>query len=167
MIYVLAAYSITIGTLALYGVLMQHRSRIHVMDQSARSRPTHPQKTDPQPTAARPFGFSFNLGAALLSPFWMWQHGMRVAGAGLLLICLALVPLYEREWWIPSLFVAMVPLAAGTALGLVGDRIARNHRASESPVEVAASQLPWALVGVGLFTVVLPWVWYFRFAPAA
>jgi hypothetical protein len=151
LIYVLAAYSITVGTLALYGVFMQHRGRVQVSSQSNSTRTT---------------GFNFNLGAALLSPFWMWQHGMRAAGAVLFVLCLALVPLYERELWVPLLFVAMVPMAAGTALGLVGNRIAITHRTSETAAEFAASQLPWAVVGVGLFTIVLPWLWYFRYAAA-
>jgi hypothetical protein len=151
LIYVLAAYSITVGTLALYGVFMQHRGRIHVLEQS---------------TSTLPSGIDFNLGAALLSPFWMWQHGMRAPGAVLFVLCLALGPLFERELWIPLLFVAMVPIAAGTALGFVGNRIAVNHRTSETAAEFAASQLPWAVVGVGLFTLGLPWFWYFWFAAA-
>ena len=153
LIYVLAAYSITIGTLALYGVLLQHRGRSYALDQSAAPGESAPGRS-----------LGFNLGAALLSPFWMWQHGMRAAGAVVFVLCLALVPLYEREMWIPLLFIAMVPLAAGTALGFVGNRIATNHRASETATEFAASQLPWAIAGVGLFTIVLPWLWYFSYA---
>lgn len=161
MIYVLASYSITVGTLALYGVFMQHRVRIYALDRSVPSSPS---------ASGRPFGF--NLGAALLSPFWMWQHGMRAAGAALFVSWLALVPLYEREMWIPLLFVAMIPLAAGAALGFVGDRIAINHRltdgsadrSGETVAEFATSQLPWAIAGVGLFTIVLPWLWYFLYA---
>jgi hypothetical protein len=158
LIYVLAAYSITIGTLAVYGVLMQYRGRVHASNLSASTG---------RRSSVEESGINFNLGAALLSPFWMWQHGMRAAGAVLFVLCLAVVPLYERELWLPVLFVAMVPLAAGVALGFVGDRIATNHRRQETPTEFAASQIPWAVSGVALFTVVLPWVWYFQFATAA
>jgi len=158
LIYALAAYSITIGTLALYGVHLQYRSRIHALDHSASSG---------QSASVGTTVFNFNLGAALLSPFWMWQHGLRAAGAVLFAVCLVLVPLYERDAWIPLWFVAMVPLAAGVALGFVGDRIAMSHRPRETPAEVAESQLPWAVAGVALFTIVLPWVWYFGFAAAA
>ena len=85
LIYVLAAYSITVGTLALYGVLMQHRARLYALDQSSPAG---------QSLSGRPLGF--NLGAALLSPFWMWGHGMRAAGVVLLVLCLVMVPLYDR-----------------------------------------------------------------------
>ena len=160
MVYVLAAYSITLGTLALYGVFMQHRARIHVLDLATLSS-SSVESTSSTKTSASGRATGFNLGAALLSPIWMWQHGMRAAGFGLLALCLAMVPLSIREMWIPFVFVAMIPLAAGLALGLVGNRIAMNHRSAESPSEFAASQLPWAVAGVGLFTVVLPWLWFF------
>jgi hypothetical protein len=63
--------------------------------------------------------------------------------------------------WIPFLFVGMVPLAAGAALGFVGNRIAVAHRGVENQADFSASQLPWAMVGVMLFAFVLPWAWYF------
>ena len=106
----------------------------------------------------------FNLGAALLSPFWMWKHGMRLPGSILLAFFAAMVLLYEREMWIPFLLTAMVPLAAGAALGLVGNRIAASHRGAESLADFSASQLPWATAGVTLYAFVLPWVWYFASA---
>ncbi|MFP6656069.1 MAG: hypothetical protein VCB25_10615 [Myxococcota bacterium] len=152
MVYVLAAYSITIGTLMFYGVILQHRRRLVELDLA---RPSRPMRS-----------IEFNLGVALLSPFWMWQHGMRAAGTGRLILYLTMLPLYDQQRWILLLFVAMVPLAAGTALGFVGHRIARNDRSSESPAEYWASQLPWSLAGVGLYSVILPWFWYFRFAAA-
>jgi hypothetical protein len=89
---------------------------------------------------------------------------MRLPGAGLLVLCTAMVPLYGRAMWIPLLFVGMVPLAAGAALGFVGNRIAVNHRGVESLADFSASQLPWATVGVTLYAFVLPWVWYFASA---
>jgi hypothetical protein len=89
---------------------------------------------------------------------------MRLPGAGLLVFCTAIVPLYGRAMWIPLLFVGMVPLAAGAALGFVGNRIAVSHRGVESLADFSASQLPWAVVGVALYAFVLPWVWYFASA---
>lgn len=86
---------------------------------------------------------------------------MRLPGATLLAICLVLVPLYEGEMWTPFLFVAMVPVAAGTALGFVGNRIAVKHRGAESMAQFSRSQLPWATTGVALYAFGLPWVWYF------
>ena len=108
----------------------------------------------------------FNLGAALLSPFWMWAHGMRLPGVIVLAFFLALLPLYDRAVWLPRLFVGIVPLAAGAALGLVGNRIAIAHRGPESVASFSTNQLPWALVGITLFTIVLPWAWYFVYAGA-
>ena len=147
MIYVIAAYTITLSALALYGVLLQHRGRVFSKDQ------------DVTTAGGPPSGF--NMGAALLSPVWMWGHGMRLLGVALLALFAMLVPLYDREMWIPFLFVAMVPVAAGAALGFVGNRIATGHRGVESLAEFSASQLRWATAGVSLYAFVLPWVWYF------
>ena len=153
LVYTIAAYSITVGTLVLYGVFMQHRSHVYsdLVAGSLGSGSTEP--TEPIR--------GFNMGAALLAPLWLWKHGMRVPGGVLLILCAAIVPLYQRELWIPLLLVAMVPLAAGAALGFVGNRVAMNHRRDESLTEFSASQLPWAIAGVCLFTIVLPWIWYF------
>jgi hypothetical protein len=150
LIYTIAAYSITVGTLALYGVFMQHRGRVY-SDLVSGSLRVGPDES----------ALGFNLGAALLAPVWLLKHGMRVPGGVLLILSAVTIPLYERELWIPLVVVAMVPLAAGTALGFVGNRIARNHRRTETLAEFSASQLPWAVAGVCLFTIVLPWFWYF------
>ena len=150
MIYVIAAYSITLSALALYGVLLQHRGRVFSADQDAATTGT---------AGGPPSGF--NIGAALLSPIWMWGHGMRLPGVGLFALFAAMVPLFDREMWIPLLFVAMLPIAAGAALGFVGNRIATGHRGVESLAEFSASQLPWAIAGVTIYAFVLPWVWYF------
>jgi len=149
-IYVIAAYTITLSALALYGVLLQHRGRAFSADQDAMTLGAEGRP---------PRGF--NVGAALLPPVWMWAHGMRLPGAGLFVLCTAMVPLYARGMWIPFLFVAMVPLAAAVALGFVGNRIAVAHRGIESQADFSASQLPWAMVGVMLFAFALPWAWYF------
>ena len=155
MIYVIAAYTITLSALALYGVVLQHRGRVFASDQDAMTTGT---------AGGLPRGF--NVGAALLSPIWMWGHGMRLAGAALLVPYMAMVPLYDREVWMPLLFVAMVPLAAGAALGFVGNRIAVGHRGAESRGDFSRSQLPWATAAVALYAFVLPWVWYFLYADA-
>lgn len=89
---------------------------------------------------------------------------MRLPGAALLVLWLALVPLYGHGMWAPFLFVAMLPLAAAAALGFVGNRIAVEHRGAESVAEFSSSQLPWATAGVALYALVLPWAWYFLYA---
>ena len=150
MIYAIAAYSITVGTLALYGVLMQHRALVYTDLLASLTR-----------TPSSASGANFNLGAALLAPLWLCKHGMRAPGGVLFLFYLAAAPLLEGEMWIPLLFVAIVPLAAGAALGFVGNRIAMNHRSAETPAEFSSSQLPWSLASVCLFAVVFPWLWYF------
>ncbi len=149
MIYVIAAYSITIGALALYGVLLQHRIRVIAHDPNLKSN----SATDSPQSG-------FNVGAALLAPLWMIQHGMRLPGAILLVIWAALIPLYDLGTSLPFLFAGMVPLAAGAAVGFVGNRIAAQHRGDESPADFAASQLPWATSGVLIAFVVMPWIWY-------
>jgi len=149
-VYTLAAYSITLGVLALYLVLLQHRRRQSAED-VARRRGL--EAADPRS--------GFNAGALLLAPIWMLRHGMVLPGALLLVPYLAIVPLYERELWIPLLFVGMIPIAAGAALGFIGNRIAVQHMGLEGPGAVSASQLPWAVAGVVLYLFVLPWSWYF------
>jgi hypothetical protein len=152
-IYVVAAYTITLSALALYCVLLQHRGRVFAADQDATTN-----------VLATGLPRGFNLGAALLSPIWMWKHGMRLPGSVLLVFFGATVLLYERQMWIPCLLAAMVPLAAGAALGFVGNRIAAGHRGAETVAEFSTSQLPWATAGIGLYTFVLPWAWYFLYA---
>lgn len=150
MIYTVAAYSITLGVLALYLVLLQHRRRT-VAEQVAR-------RAGLEIADARA---GFNAGALLLAPLWLLRHGMRIPGVLLLLPCLAIVPLYQRGLRIPLLFVAIVPLAAGAALGFVGNRIAVKNTGLTQPGALSADQLPWALAGIVLYAFVLPWLWLF------
>jgi hypothetical protein len=124
--------------------------------------PTQEESTKPADDPPK----GFNLGAALLSPLWMWSHGMRGAGTVLLTLYAAMLAFAFLEMWTPFLFVAMMPLAACAALGIVGNRIALNHRGAESLSTFSKSQLPWATGGVLLFAFVLPWAWYFVSADA-
>jgi len=149
--YTLAAYSITLGVLALYGVLMQHRRRVvEATAEASRAGSGLGPASDP----AR----GFNLGAMLLAPLWMMAHGMRIGGALLLAVWLALWPLAQQQAWLALLFVGAVPLAAGAALGFVGNRIAAEHRGLGRAEPLSTSQLPWALAGIALHVFVLPWV---------
>ena len=151
MIYTLAAYSITLGVLALYGVLMQHRRRmIESTAESTASRSGSGLASDPTR--------GFNLGAMLLAPIWMMAHGMRIGGILLLAVWVALWPLAQQQAWIAILFVGAIPLAAGAALGFVGNRIAAEHRGLGRAEALSVSQLPWALAGIALHVFVLPWV---------
>lgn len=155
MIYAIAAYSITLGVLALYLVLLQHRQRQYADERASLSagEPLDPRK-------------GFNAGACLLAPLWMLGHGMPIPGAALLLLSAAAVALYLREMWIPLIFVSIVPLAAGAALGFVGNRIAAAHTGLDRAGPVSESQLPWALAGITLHAFVLPWAWYFSVGTA-
>lgn len=149
MVYVIAAYTITLGFLALYGVLLQHRVRVFNADEDARTS-----------GSVGELHRRFNVGAALLAPLWMWGHGLRWPGAGLLMLCLSMLPLYDLGLWVPLLLVAMVPFAAGAALGFVGDRIAMSHRGVERLAEFSTSQYQWATTGVVIYSFVFPWLWY-------
>ncbi len=152
MVYTIAAYTLTLGALALYGVVMQHRLRVSsaALAATGGGPPLDPRK-------------GFNLGAALMSPFWMFAHGMRLPGALLIAMTLALVPLFVQAMWLPTLFVSLVPLAAGSVLSFLGNRIGVDHTGLEDAGAFSASQLPWAVAGVLLYTVVLPWAWYFTY----
>lgn len=155
MVYVIAAYTIALCTLALYAVLLEHRGRVFAANQDSLTA---------ESAISLPRGF--NVGAALLAPLWMWGHGLRLPGGALFVISTALFPLYDREMWIPLLLLTMVLIAVGTALGFVGHRIAVGHRGAESIAEFYSSQLPWATVGVASYGFVLPWVWFFLSADA-
>ncbi|MBB84125.1 MAG: hypothetical protein CL931_09995 [Deltaproteobacteria bacterium] len=150
MIYAIAAYSITLGVLGLYWAVLAHR-RVEI--EAAHARAAGEALADPRK--------GFNAGALLLAPFWMLKHGMTIPGALLLVPTIAIVPLAQREMWIPLLFVGTVPFAAGAALSFVGNRIAVAHTGLEAPDAYSASQLPWTLAGIALYTIVLPWAWYF------
>ncbi len=148
MIYAIASYSVTFGALGLYWVLMAHRRRESA---EAYARATGTALEDPR--------VGFHPGAALLAPFWMLRHGMVMPGALLIVPLLAVGPLLVREMFVPALFVGAVPAAAGAALGLVANRIGVGHTGLESPAEYSASQLPWSMAGVVLYTIVLPVAW--------
>jgi len=150
LVYVIAAYTITIGTLALYGVMIRHRQHVATaaLGSQAGSLALDARK-------------GFNIGAALLAPFWMWVHGMRMPGVVLLVVSLGAVPLAEREMWLPLLAIATIVVAAAAALGFAGNRIAADRLETEDPAALATSQLPWAVAGIVLHAVVLPWAYFF------
>lgn len=150
MIYVLAAYSITISVLAIYGVLLKHRAEV------ARAGVSSASAVAPADLAR-----GFNLGAALLSPFWAWIHGLRAVGAALFLIGAALVcSFWSGQRW-PALLLAAILAASGLVLGMFGNRIAAGDPATTDPAAFFTTQHRWALAGVVLHTIVLPWTCYF------
>ena len=157
MIYTIAAYSITLGVLAIYCALLQHRSRLAASTLA---------QAGVDAVAVRKPQEGFNVGASLLAPLWLCGHGLYAPGLVLLLVWGAIWPLYQRELWLPLLFVAAIPIAAGAALGFVGNRIVVERRGLEDPAAFSASQLPWTLAGIGLYTFVLPWVLFFATRPA-
>lgn len=154
MVYVIAAYTITIGTLAIYGILMRHRQHV-AMASLARLG-----GIDGVGRSALDSLKGFNVGAALLPPLWMWAHGLRVPGAVLLVISLSIIPLMLLGYWIPSLAAAAIPIAAGAALGFSGNQIAMKNLEIEDAAVLAARQLPWALAGIVLHVIVLPWCYF-------
>ena len=150
MVYVIAAYTITIGALALYGVTIRHRQRVAkaALGQQAGIGAPDLRK-------------GFNVGAALLAPFWMWAHGMRIPAALLLVMSLGIVPLARLESWIPTLAISTIVVAAAAALGFAGNRIASDRLEIEDPGAFATSQLPWAVAGIVLYVIVMPWAYFF------
>ena len=153
MVYVLAAYSITISVLALYGVMLQHRAQVARAGMSGASR-----------AASSELGRGFNLGAALLAPFWAWFHGLRAVGATLLLTGAVLVFALSSGLRWPAVLLAAILAAAAVVLGAVGNRIAAGEPASADPAAFLSRQLRWALAGAVLHTIVLPWACYFLIA---
>lgn len=150
MVYAIAAYTLTIGVLALYGLAVGHRERVAAAEWA---------RVASQPSATS--GGGFNVGACLLAPFWLLSHGARLPGVLLLLAVVALIPLAAQGLWTAFSIVALIPVAAGAALGFVGNRIAAQHLSLPEAAALSATQLPWALVGIGLHVFVLPWAIYF------
>ena len=150
MVYVVAAYSITISVLLIYGVLLQHRARLAA--------------------GARPAG-GFNLGAALLAPIWALFHGQRAAGATLLATTVALAAAQASGLALAAALLGALLAGASLFLGVVGNRIASAGAnaagldgGGADPVARAQAELRWALAGAVLHTVVLPWACYFWLA---
>lgn len=150
MVYAIAAYTITFGVLGLYWAVLSHRRTERV---EAHARATGGRLEDPRR--------GWNVGAFFLAPLWMVRHGLALPGALLLVPALAAPVLLVRELWTPLLFVGSLPVAAGAALAFVGNRIGVAHTGLEAPAAFSASQLPWALAGIALYTIVLPWGWFF------
>lgn len=146
MVYVVAAYSITIGVLLIYGVLLQHRARL----------------------AGARKGGGFNLGAALLAPVWALFHGQRAAGATLLATAVALAAAQASGLALAAALLAALLAGASLFFGVVGDRIVNAGTQAEGgdgePAARAQAELRWALAGAVLHTVLLPWACYFWLA---
>jgi hypothetical protein len=159
LVYAIAAYTITIGTLAIYGVVIGHRQRLATAA-LVRAGAAEDETFDVKERAALDPTRGFNIGAALLAPFWMWAHGMRAPAALLLVLSLALPPLYQSGMWIVFFATAAIPVAAGAALGFAGNRIAVAHRSEKDSASLAASQLPWAIAGIFLHVIVAPWAYF-------
>ncbi|MEZ4291050.1 MAG: hypothetical protein R3E53_11180 [Myxococcota bacterium] len=152
MVYVVAAYSITVVVLGLYGVLLAHRSRLLRLEEDAVPGAARSGRAaDPR----RGFDLELRCSHPLAA-----RDGMPGMGLLLLVPCLALAPLVVRGLWLPALFVALVPIAAGAALGFAGHRIAAERTGLTDPRALARRQLPWALAGMALWTFVLPWALY-------
>ena len=154
MVYVLAAYSITIGVLLIYGVLLQHRARLARVRLARAGRAASPEQTR-----------GFNLGAALLAPFWAIAHGQPAIGGTLLVTWVAFAAAQASGLRLVVLLLAPLLIGASLFLGVVGNRIIAARSGDRDPIDRERAQLPWALAGVVLYTVVLPWVWHLAAAP--
>jgi len=156
LVYVVAAYSITFGALAIYGVWLQARAQLARVVVADAGR---------DPAA---FGRGFNLGAFLLAPFWAWFHGLRVFGLTLLATSVVLVFAGASGLRVAVIALASLLALASIGLGFVGNRIAADRRSrSDAGIDAAAfiaSERGWALAGAVIHTVVAPWAGYFWLA---
>lgn len=149
MIYAIAAYSITLGALLVYGVLLQHRARIASLASNAAD----------EARVAR----SFNLGAALLAPVWTLARGMRAAGLGLIAATLGLAASAASGQRLPALVLASLLAGAALFFGAAGNRIAlaRARAAGVDALAASRAELRWAIAGALIYTVALPWAGWF------
>jgi hypothetical protein len=151
LVYVLAAYSITVCVLLVYGLVLQHRTRI------ARLRLLGETKA---------LESGFNFGAALLAPFWALAHGLQAGGLALLASVGALVLAQAAGLRIAALGLAALLVGASVFLGVVGNRIAAARMDPGDPERGSARQLAWSIAGALIHTVLLPWALHFGFAAA-
>ncbi len=156
MVYVVAAYSITFGALASYGVWLQARAQLaRVLAANAGRDPAA-------------LGSGFNLGALLLAPFWAWFHGLRMLGLTLLAASIVLVFAGASGLRVAVTALAALLALASIGLGFVGNRLAADRRArSDGGIDAAAviaGERSWALAGAVIHTVVAPWAGYFWLA---
>ncbi|MEZ4279950.1 MAG: hypothetical protein R3F21_10105 [Myxococcota bacterium] len=153
MVYVVAAYSITFGALAIYGVWLQSRAQLARVLAAGSGR---------DPAA---LGRGFNLGALLLAPFWAWFHGLRAFGFALL--ATSLVSIFAAASGLRVAAIALVAIfaLASIGLGFVGNRLAADrHARTGGGLDAAAfvaGERSWALAGAVIHTVLAPWAGYF------
>jgi hypothetical protein len=118
------------------------------------------------------FARGFNLGAALLAPFWAFAHGMAVAGGAYLAALVALVGLVvvrSPAMQMPLWLLASLLIGGAVFFGAVGNRIVAGSARTASggdAVAIATRELRWAVAGALLHTVVLPWACYFGLGSA-
>lgn len=160
--YAIAAYSITLGALLVYGVWVQHRIRM------ARARQGGVSPAE--------LGRGFNLGAALLAPLWALAHGQYALGATLGAGAIAFGAVSSAGLRLPALALGSLLLGGAVFFGVVGNRIAAARALAAAGVAerasaeagvpgaeaeaVARTQLAWSLAGALLYTVVLPWAYH-------
>jgi len=155
-VYALAAYSITLGVLLVYGFWLQHRARV------ARVRVELAAGGAGAETAVRArLARGLNPGAALLAPFWAWAHGLRGAGAGLVAATAALVWAQANGLRPAVLFLSSLLVGAICFFAVAGNRIALARTPRPDPAAFEAGQLPWAIAGALVHAFVVPWAWYF------
>jgi hypothetical protein len=156
LVYVVAAYSITFGALAIYGVWLQASARLARVLAAGASR---------DPAA---LGRGFNLGALLLAPFWAWFHGLRAFGLALLATSIVLVFAAASGLRVAVIALAAILALASIGLGFVGNRLGADRCAGmDGGIDAAAfiaGERSWALAGAVIHTIVAPWAGYFWLA---
>lgn len=161
LVYAVAAYSITLGVLLVYGVVIHHRTRLVRAELALRARGDRARDF-----AAGVLFRGFNLGAALLAPLWSLVHGPRAAALALIAAWIACIASQLAGNRLVTLVLASFLLGSALFMGAVGNRllaarIAAPQGEAEDPFALAGRQARWALAGALLYTVVLPWACYF------
>ena len=160
MVYAVAAYSITLGVLLIYGVLVQYRVRVARAQSVARSAGERAASAAVATELLR----GFNLGAALLAPLWALVHGPRAAAVGLIAAWVAFAAAGRSGVQPASLALASFLIGSAFFFGAAGNRMLAARGEAGDPFGMARGQMRWALAGALLYTVVLPWAGYFASA---
>lgn len=157
MVYAIAAYSITLGVLLVYGVLVRSRARVARARLVARAQDGRSASAAASAELLR----GFNLGAALLAPLWALVHGPRIAAIGLIGAWAGFAAAGQAGMQSAALGLASLLIGASAFFGAAGNRMLAARGDAGDPFERERGQARWALAGALLYTVVLPWAYYF------
>lgn len=90
----------------------------------------------------------FNVGAFLFPVFWCYTMGMPSIGTGILVYSIATRQVDISYLWVPELLFYL-------GLGIMGNRLAWQHRRFDSIEDFRKCQLIWGIASVSVWVIIL------------